>query len=52
MNVQRNGLINVTSTRRAPTLQVHTTACATMATLEMGKFAQVDKNPLSYLKIN
>ena len=39
MNVQRNGLMNVTSTQRASTLQVHTNAYAEMATLVMGKNA-------------
>ena len=50
MNVRRNGLMNVTSTHPAPTLQVHTTASATMATLVVGKIVQVDKNSLPYKK--
>ena len=52
MNVQSNGLMNVTSTHPAPTLQVHTTASATMATLVMRKIAQVDKNSLPNEKID
>lgn len=35
--------MNVTSAQPAPTLQVHTVACATMAIMEMAKIAQVDK---------